>query len=57
MKRAIIACALLFVGTFAVQAYYSADAHYDLVRPNGPPRSDAVFQADPSFCRQTGASY
>ena len=57
MKRAIIACALLLVGTFAAQAYHSNDTYYDLVRPNGQPRSDAVFNADLNFCyRQTGDS-
>jgi hypothetical protein len=57
MKRAIIACALLLVGTFAVQAYHSSDTYYDLVRPNGKPRSDAIFDADLNFCyRQTGDS-
>jgi len=57
LKRAIIACALLLVGTFAVQAYHSSDTYYDLVRPNGKPRSDAIFDADLNFCyRQTGDS-
>jgi hypothetical protein len=32
------------------------DNYYDLVRPNGQPRSDAVFQADLTYCYgQTGA--
>ena len=57
MQRAIVACALLLVGTFAAQAYHSDDTYYDLVHPNGHPRSDAVFQADLNFCyRETGAS-
>jgi len=57
MKRAIMACALLLAGTFAAQAYHSEDTYYDLVRPNGQPRSDAVFDADLNFCyAQTGAS-
>ena len=57
MKRAVTVCALLLVGTFAAQAYHSNDTYYDLVRPNGQPRSDAVFQADLNFCyQQTGAS-
>ncbi len=57
MKRAIIACALLLAATFAAQAYHSNDTYYDLVRPNGRPRSDAVFQTGINFCyRQTGAS-
>ena len=33
------------------------DTYYDLVRPNGQPRSDAIFDADLNFCYgQTGAS-
>jgi hypothetical protein len=57
MKRASMACALLIAGTFAAQAYHSNDTYHDLVRPNGQPRSDAVFQADINFCyAQTGAS-
>ncbi|HXW27841.1 MAG TPA: hypothetical protein VEK55_00650 [Xanthobacteraceae bacterium] len=57
MRRAVAACTLLLVGTFAAQAYHSNDTYYDLVRPNGQPRSDAVFNADLNFCyRQTGAS-
>jgi hypothetical protein len=57
MKRTIIACALLLLGTFAAQAYHSNDTYYDLVRPNGQPRSDAIFQADLDSCYgQTGAS-
>jgi len=57
MKRTVIACALLLVGTSAALAYHSNDTYYDLVRPNGQPRSDAIFQADLDFCYgQTGAS-
>ena len=57
MKRTIIACALLLVGTSAALAYHSNDTYYDLVRPNGQPRSDAIFQTDLDFCYgQTGAS-
>jgi hypothetical protein len=57
MKCALIACALLLSGTFAAQAYHSDDTYYDLVRPNGQPRSDAIFDADLNFCyAQTGAN-
>jgi hypothetical protein len=57
MKRAIIACALLLAGTFAAQAYHYNDTYRDLVRPNGKPRSDAIFNADLDACyRQTGQS-
>jgi hypothetical protein len=57
MKRTIIACALLLVGTLAAQAYHSEATYYDLVRPNGQPRSDAIFDADLNSCyAQTGSS-
>jgi hypothetical protein len=57
MKRTIIACALLLAGTLAALAAHSNDTYYDLVRPNGHPRSDAIFNADLNFCyAQTGAS-
>jgi hypothetical protein len=57
VKRAVIACALLLSGTFAAQAWHTTDTYHDLVRPNGQPRSDAVFQADLNFCYgQSGAS-
>jgi hypothetical protein len=57
MKRALIACALLLSGTFAAQAYHSEYTYHDLVRPNGHPRSDAIFDADLNFCyAQTGSS-
>jgi hypothetical protein len=57
MKRAVIACALLLSGTFAAQAYHSDYTYYDLVRPNGHPRSDAIFDADINSCyAQTGSS-
>jgi hypothetical protein len=57
MKRALTACALLLSATFAAQAYHSESTYYDLVRPNGHPRSDAIFDADLNFCyAQTGSS-
>jgi hypothetical protein len=57
MKRTIIACALLLTGTVGALAGHSNDTYYDLVRPNGQPRSDAIFQADLDSCYgQTGAS-
>jgi hypothetical protein len=56
MKRAVIACVLLLSATFAAQAYHSNFTYYDLVRPNGHPRSDAIFDADLNFCyAQTGS--
>jgi hypothetical protein len=57
MKRIVIACSLLLVATFAALADHSNDTYYDLVRPNGQPRSDVLFQADLDFCYgQTGTS-
>jgi hypothetical protein len=56
MKRILITTALLLGTTLGAQAH-SNDTYRDLVRPNGQPRSDAIFNADLDFCyRQTGAS-
>jgi hypothetical protein len=56
MKRAVIACALLLVGTSAAQAWHYDNTYYDLVRPHGKPRSDAIFQSNLDACyNQTGA--
>ena len=47
--------AVLLCGLAAAHAGTN-DTYYDLVRPNGQPRSDAIFDADLNFCyRQTGA--
>jgi hypothetical protein len=62
MKRATVyKCGItisvaLMCGTAGAYAA-SNDTYYDLVRPNGQPRSDAVFNADLNACYgQTGAS-
>ena len=56
-KLSSVTCAVLLCGIFAAQAYHSEDTYTDLVRPNGQPRSDTIFNADLNFCyRQTGAS-
>jgi hypothetical protein len=56
-KCSIAISAALMCDIVVAQAYHSKDIFYDLVRPNGRPRSDAVFNADLSFCyRQTGDS-
>lgn len=55
MKRAIITAIFLFSGALNAAAT-PEDTYYDLIRPNGHPRSDAVFQADLEACyNQTGA--
>ena len=57
VKRSSVICAVILCGIGAAHAYHSEDTYTDLVRPNGQPRSDAVFNADLNFCyRQTGAS-
>jgi hypothetical protein len=57
LERSLVICAVLLCGIVVAHADHSNDTYYDLVRPNGQPRSDAVFQADLNFCyRQTGAS-
>jgi hypothetical protein len=56
MNRIIVTTALLLVTAVAAQAQPVA-SYYDLIRPNGHPRSDAIHEADLNFCyRQTGQS-
>jgi hypothetical protein len=56
MKRTIITTALLLGTALAAQAR-PVDAYYDLIRPNGNPRSDAIHQRDMAYCyAQTGQS-
>jgi hypothetical protein len=53
---AIIAGLVLIGVPHGAAADNLVDNYYDLVRPNGQPRSDAVFQADLTYCYgQTGA--
>ena len=58
MKRIIIAAALLLATAAAAAAQAPPQAMYkDLIRPNGHPRSDAIYQADVDACyAQTGQS-
>jgi hypothetical protein len=54
MKCIIITTALLLGSALAAQAR-PVDAYYDLIRPNGHPRSDAIHQRDMDYCyAQTG---
>jgi hypothetical protein len=56
MTRTLVTTALLLATTFAAQAR-PVDAYYDLIRPNGHPRSDAIHQRDMDYCyAQTGQS-
>ncbi|HLH88656.1 MAG TPA: hypothetical protein VKX28_09370 [Xanthobacteraceae bacterium] len=56
MKRIVITTAVLLATELAAQAYPVAK-YYDLIRPHGHPRSNAVHQADLDFCHaQTGQS-
>ena len=62
MKRATIykcgiAIAVALMCGLAAAHAGTSDTYYDLVRPNGHPRSDAIFDADLNFCYgQTDAS-
>jgi hypothetical protein len=58
MKWIIIVSAVLVAGVAGAHADgVSQDRYYDLIRPHGHPRSDAVHQADLDYCySQTGAS-
>jgi hypothetical protein len=59
MKRiiVIIASILLVGATQRATADNLVDNYYDLVRPNGQARSDAIFQADLNYCYgQTGTN-
>jgi|HubBroStandDraft_6_1064221.scaffolds.fasta_scaffold1153376_1 hypothetical protein len=57
MTRTLVTTAFLLVTTFAAQAR-PVDAYYDLIRPNGHPRSHAIHARDLDYCRaQTGQSY
>jgi hypothetical protein len=56
MKRILVTAALLIGSVLAAQAR-PVNAYYDLIRPNGHPRSDAIHQADLDYCyAKTGAS-
>ena len=56
MTRTLVATALLLASVAAAQAR-PVDAYYDLIRPNGHPRSHAIHERDQNFCyAQTGQS-
>ena len=56
MIRALIVTALMLGTALGAQAHTN-DTYYDMIRPNGHPRSDAVFQAALNACyTQTGAN-
>jgi hypothetical protein len=56
MNRIIVATALLLGTGLAAQSYPVA-TYYDLIRPNGKPRSQAIHQSDLDACyRETGQS-
>jgi hypothetical protein len=56
MRRTLLTTALL-LGTMLGAQARPVNAYYDLIRPNGHPRSDAIHQADMAACyHQTGAS-
>ena len=57
MTRTLIAAALLLGSTLAAQAR-PVDAYYDLIRPNGHPRADAIHERDLQYCyAQTGQGH
>ena len=57
MTRTLILTAALLIGSTLASQARPVNAYYDLIRPNGHPRSDAIHQTDLDFCYgQTGAS-
>jgi hypothetical protein len=57
LYKCSIGISVALMGGLAVAHAGSTDTYYDLVRPNGHPRSDAAFDAGPNFCYgQTGDS-
>ena len=56
MNRIIVTTALLLGTSLAAQAYPVA-MYYDLIRPNGHPRSQIIYQSNLNACyRQTGGT-
>jgi hypothetical protein len=56
MKRSIIIAAAWIGAIASASAQVNDATYYDLIRPHGRPRSDAIFQAALDFCyNQTGA--
>jgi hypothetical protein len=57
LKRTPVIAVALLCGISGTHAYTTMDNYYDLVRPNGQARADAIFQADLDSCyAQTGSS-
>jgi hypothetical protein len=50
LRHAILMSAVLLSGISTAHATTTNDDYYDLVRPNGNARGDAIFQADLDFC-------
>jgi len=56
VNRIVVAAALLLGTSLAAQAY-PVTMYHDLIRPNGHPRSEAIYQSNLDACyRQTGQS-
>jgi hypothetical protein len=55
MTRALVVCLTLLTGIVGAQAGHYDSVDYDLIQPNGHPRSEAVHKAAIAFClKQTG---
>jgi hypothetical protein len=52
MKRLAIAAALLLTTALSAYADHPDVTYHDLIRPNGQPRSDAVFNAAVAACKR-----
>lgn len=56
MKWIVPVAAMLIAGAAATRAEAAGETYYDLIRPNGHPRPEAVWQAALDYCyNQTGA--
>jgi hypothetical protein len=57
MKRALLISVMLLASVAGAHADYVDTMYYDLIRPHGHSRSEAIYQANPDACySQTGAS-
>ena len=57
IHKCCIAISIALMCGLAAAHAGTQDTYHDLVRPNGHPRDDVIFQADLNFCyAQTGAS-
>jgi hypothetical protein len=50
LRSALVTTAALLYGISAAHAFTTNDTYYDLMRPNGHARGDAIFQADLNLC-------